>query len=230
MLNTVYPTKTLFILLPIFFLQNAISAQNTSNVDQMIRQRDSLEMEIKLEQLREVLGELNSASKSFVAGESGDLEKVMSLVEKLCDNRIRYQLTSLKEHSIGPSKELLNRVNVLKQIELKSSESTSLLSDSVANKPDTSDLGPYGLGNRSAVFRAKPKYNCTGEGIVIVKVFVDRDGVVQKVEGHGQKGTTAIDDCLIRRAEEAALMTKWQPDPNALELQVGTIRYTFQRT
>ncbi len=229
MLNTVYPTKTLFILLPIIFLQNAISAQNTSNVDQMKRQRDSLEMEIKLEQLREVLGELNAASKGFVAGESVDLEKVMSLVEKLCDNRIRYQLTSIKEQSVGPSKELLNRLNVLTQNELKSSESTSLPIDPV-NKPNAYDLGTYGLGNRSAVFRPKPNYNCKGEGIVIVKVFVDRDGVVQKVEGHGQKGTTAIDDCLIRRAEEAALMTKWQPDPNALELQVGTIRYTFQRT
>jgi hypothetical protein len=35
---------------------------------------------------------------------------------------------------------------------------------------------------------------------------------------------------LIRRAEEAALKTRWQGDASALELQVGTIRYNFQRT
>jgi len=33
-----------------------------------------------------------------------------------------------------------------------------------------------------------------------------------------------------KRAEEAALKTRWQGDAAALELQVGTIRYNFQRT
>jgi hypothetical protein len=93
----------------------------------------------------------------------------------------------------------------------------------------TGNRGDYQLGNRSALERPKPRYDCEGDGVVVVKVYVDRSGVVRRVEG-GQKGSTTNDACLIKRAEEAALKTRWQGDASALELQVGTIRYNFQRT
>lgn len=93
----------------------------------------------------------------------------------------------------------------------------------------TGNRGDYQLGNRSALERPKPRYDCEGDGVVVVKVYVDRSGVVRRVEG-GQKGSTTADACLIKRAEEAALKTRWQGDASALELQVGTIRYNFQRT
>ena len=93
----------------------------------------------------------------------------------------------------------------------------------------TGNRGDYKLGNRSALERPKPRYDCEDDGVVVVKVYVDRSGVVRRVEG-GQKGSTTADACLIKRAEEAALKTRWQGDASALELQVGTIRYNFQRT
>ena len=93
----------------------------------------------------------------------------------------------------------------------------------------TGTRGDYQLGNRSALDRPKPRYDCEGDGVVVVKVYVDRSGIVRRVEG-GQKGSTTADACLIKRAEEAALKTRWQGDPAALELQVGSIRYNFQRT
>ena len=71
--------------------------------------------------------------------------------------------------------------------------------------------------------------NGSGEGIVVVKVYVDRNGTVTRADGQGQKGSTTSEECLIRRAQEAALKTRWQGDPSALELQVGSIRYSFQR-
>ena len=89
--------------------------------------------------------------------------------------------------------------------------------------------GNYQLGTRSALERPKPRYDCEGEGIVVVKVYVDRNGTVTRADGQGQKGSTTSEECLIRRAQEAALKTRWQGDPSALELQVGSIRYSFQR-
>lgn len=89
--------------------------------------------------------------------------------------------------------------------------------------------GNYQLGNRSALERPKPRYDCEGEGIVVVRVYVDRSGTVTRADGQGQKGSTTSEECLIRRAQEAALKTRWQGDPSALELQVGIIRYSFQR-
>jgi hypothetical protein len=65
--------------------------------------------------------------------------------------------------------------------------------------------------------------------MVVVKVYVDRNGVVKRADGQNQIGSTTLSECLIRIAEEAALKTLWQADPQALELQIGTIRYNFQR-
>lgn len=93
----------------------------------------------------------------------------------------------------------------------------------------TGNRGDYQLGDRSALERPKPRYDCEGDGVVVVKVYVDRNGVVRRAEG-GQKGSTTADACLINRAEEAALKTRWQGDASALELQIGTIRYNFHRT
>ena len=94
---------------------------------------------------------------------------------------------------------------------------------------DSGNSGNYQLGNRSALERPKPRYDCEGEGIVVVRVYVDRSGTVTRADGQGQKGSTTSEECLIRRAQEAALKTRWQGDPSALELQVGSIRYSFQR-
>jgi len=92
----------------------------------------------------------------------------------------------------------------------------------------TGNSGNYQLGNRVAQVMPQPAYDCEGEGVVIVKVYVNRFGKVVKVEG-GQRGTTAP-SCLIKRAEEAARLTTWEGDPSAPELQTGSIRYRFSRT
>jgi hypothetical protein len=42
------------------------------------------------------------------------------------------------------------------------------------------------------------------------------------------KGTTNTASCLVSRAKEAALKTKWEGDPSAPEIQVGTITYHFE--
>lgn len=90
-----------------------------------------------------------------------------------------------------------------------------------------SAVSDYQLGSRPALERPMPRYDCDGEGIVIVKVYVDRNGIVKRADGQGQKGSTTNNECLISRAEEAALRTRWQSDYSALELQIGTIRYNF---
>lgn len=110
------------------------------------------------------------------------------------------------------------------------SQGTPYVEDTAKAQGSASGSGSYQLGHRSALVRPKPRYDCSGEGIVVVKVFVDRTGVVKRAVGQGQPGSTTNDECLIRRAQEAALMTRWQGYPSGLELHVGTIRYSFIRT
>lgn len=94
-------------------------------------------------------------------------------------------------------------------------------SEATSNSQDS-----YQLGNRATTERPKPRYDCNGEGVVVVKVYVNRYGKTVRVEG-GQAGSTAP-QCLIDRAEVAAMKTKWEGDPGAPELQVGQITYRFK--
>ena len=93
----------------------------------------------------------------------------------------------------------------------------------------TGNSGDYQLGSRKALGRPKPLYDCEGEGVVVVRIWVDRAGVVQRVEG-GVSGSTTSQSCLVSRAEEAARKTRWEGDPAATDLQIGTIRYRFSQS
>lgn len=86
--------------------------------------------------------------------------------------------------------------------------------------------GNYQLGNRRAVTRPKPTYDCNEEGRVVVSISVDQTGRVISAQP-GAKGTTNSASCLLSRAREAALKTKFNPDSNAPSKQVGQIIYNF---
>ena len=63
-------------------------------------------------------------------------------------------------------------------------------------------------------------------GIVVVEIKVDRQGnVVDAVPG--AKGSTTLDENLLRAAREAALKTKFERKPDAPEFQKGYITYNF---
>lgn len=86
--------------------------------------------------------------------------------------------------------------------------------------------GNYRLGNRRATSTPKPTYDCNEQGKVVVSISVDKNGKVLSAKG-GIKGTTNTAPCLIKRAEEAALKTKFNADGNAPSKQVGSIIYNF---
>lgn len=74
----------------------------------------------------------------------------------------------------------------------------------------------------------KPEYNSKSEGKVVVEIRVDRSGKVISASP-GKAGTTTNDPVLREAAKSAALKAKFNSDPNAAEIQVGTITYIFER-
>lgn len=86
--------------------------------------------------------------------------------------------------------------------------------------------GNYRLGNRKALTKPKPTYDCNEEGNVFVSISVDKNGNVIAAQS-GVKGTNNSAPCLLQRAKEAALKTKFNPDSNAPAKQVGLIIYNF---
>ncbi|HEX8270222.1 MAG TPA: energy transducer TonB [Flavobacterium sp.] len=85
--------------------------------------------------------------------------------------------------------------------------------------------GGYSLGNRKALVKPAPNYTCNESGQVVIEVTVDRSG--RTIGVVRAKGTTNTAACLVDQAKIAARNTKWAPDPNAPEKQVGKIIYTF---
>lgn len=87
--------------------------------------------------------------------------------------------------------------------------------------------GPsYSLGGRGAKYLDRPSSEFSEQGDVVIDIWVDRKGVVQRAQ-ISAKGTTIIDSKLRNRAMQAALNSTFSEDPAALELQKGTITYTF---
>ena len=98
------------------------------------------------------------------------------------------------------------------------------------NRGDGSGLGnqgiSYDLEGRGFQSLPKPNYEYQVEGKVVVEVSVDRSGkVIQAIPG--VKGSTTLEENLLRVAKEAALKARFEPKADAPAVQKGTITYIF---
>ncbi len=86
--------------------------------------------------------------------------------------------------------------------------------------------GNYNLAGRKALSKPKEQPDCQEEGIVVVRITVDKNGnVISAIPG--VKGSTNTAACLLKPAKQAALKTRWNADSNAPSNQTGTIIYKF---
>ncbi|MGI6323399.1 MAG: energy transducer TonB family protein [Bacteroidales bacterium] len=84
----------------------------------------------------------------------------------------------------------------------------------------------YSLEGRGVQKLPRPKYNYQEGGRVVVEVSVDRSGRVTQATA-GIKGSTTLNENLLRVAREAALETRFDPKPDAPPVQKGSITYNF---
>jgi TonB family protein len=94
-----------------------------------------------------------------------------------------------------------------------------------------SGLGKTGSGfdltGRSLVGSLpKPEYDIQEQGIVVVKVTVDKYGRVTGAQAI-LKGTTTQNSYLWKVAQQAAMKARFNADPKASAIQEGTITYHF---
>jgi len=95
------------------------------------------------------------------------------------------------------------------------------------NSPSGNGIS-FDLSGRGSVSLPKPAYESLEQGKVVVKIWVNRDGMVTRAQP-GVKGTTITDQNLQNVARDAALQAVFNPDPKAPEIQTGTITYNFIR-
>lgn len=84
----------------------------------------------------------------------------------------------------------------------------------------------FSLVGRSSLSLPKPSYNSNKQGKIIVKIWVNREGVVTRAEAP-ERGSTITAEAMVAQAKVAAMKAKFNPSPNAAEVQTGTITYTF---
>lgn len=84
----------------------------------------------------------------------------------------------------------------------------------------------FSLAGRTLMSLVKPEYNSEEQGIVVVKIWVNRQGEVVRTQP-GVQGTTTMDEQLWATARRAAMGSRFVPKENAPEEQVGTISYKF---
>jgi len=89
--------------------------------------------------------------------------------------------------------------------------------------------GNYNLAGREALSKPVEQPECQEEGIVVVRITVDKNGkVITAIPG--VKGSTNTAACLLKPAKAAALKTTWNADSKAPTKQTGTIIYKFSLT
>ena len=101
-------------------------------------------------------------------------------------------------------------------------------SSSYYNKAGLKGIGKgYGLNGRDLKSNGKVIQECNQEGIVVVRITVNKLGSVINAEP-GVKGTTNTHPCLLAPAKKTALMHEWYPDSKAPEQQIGFVVIQFK--
>lgn len=85
----------------------------------------------------------------------------------------------------------------------------------------------FSLAGRTRVNLPKPSYNINEGGIVVVKITVNREGIVTNAEA-GVQGSTTLNENLLNAAKRAALSASFDRNLNANSIQSGTITYVFR--
>ncbi|MDX1464021.1 MAG: energy transducer TonB, partial [Marinirhabdus sp.] len=86
--------------------------------------------------------------------------------------------------------------------------------------------GNYLLGGRKPLNKPRNPQECNEAGKVVVSIEVDRNGNVISATP-GVRGTENNTKCLLDKAKENALATRFNSDSNAPAKQIGKIIYNF---
>ena len=168
----------------------------------------------------EITEEIVEESKEEVVEEEVVEEIVEEVVEEkpVVNQRALFQVNKKKQEtpSEGSSDEVVGEQgspNGLKDIER------------YVGHGGSGDGPSYDLGGRGAKSISSPSKDISEEATIVVDIWVDKEGRVQRAEIG--KGTTTTNTEMRTSALQAAKNSVFVKDDNAADLQKGTITYNF---
>lgn len=160
-------------------------------------------------------------AREATQGDQGDVEQYEPPREKPIDNRALFHAADNKT----------DKDTLAAQTASKVSESLKAGHPQGNTNTGKTDGTPNAHLQGRTVLGAlpRPSYSVQEEGIVVVKIWVDQYGTVQKAQA-GEAGTTAVNAALWQEARKAALGAHFNMNADAPTLQEGTITYHFKLT
>jgi len=166
-----------------------------------------------------VKGTKANLGKASTVDDFGDVDVPKPKTEKVIDNRALFHAADNKSNKDTLAAQTARKVsNALKAGHPNGNTDVG----KTIGEPNAHLKGRNHLGSLP-----KPSYSVQNEGTVVVTIWVDQYGNVQKARA-GEGGTTVTDKTLWAAARNAAMKAHFNPDTNAPALQQGTITYIFK--
>lgn len=228
-------TVIFHLLLMIFLLSMELSRVNvhsemeimmeTPNPEELHRQREELQRREEIRQ-KSTAGEVEKMLRSIAVNENVKRQEtnretsveeyVEEILEELHDSgsQGRYKAVTDKHYKNDSLQYLSDRKE-------RERERDSLKSVFYSGESSVS----YNLKDRYARFLPIPVFKCEFGGKVVVEIWVNPKGAVQKAVVLEEQ--SEADDCLWRVAVDAAGRSRFNVSPDAPAMQKGTITYHF---
>lgn len=187
------------------------------------------------EKIEEVLEEKNAEINKSVdellrsIAVNQDLKKSDSDPKRKLENMIKEIRTDLEQYGSDDAASVAGNLNEYRKDSLSAEEAKEKqkLLDSLESIEYS---GPssvyYSLEGRHKVYLPIPVFKCEGEGLIVVKIVVNRAGRV--LESKVLEGESAVqDDCLYAAALQASKRTRFNASTNSMAQQIGKITYHF---
>ena len=201
----------------------AISRQDNMTTSQQVEETESQQVEETTNDdvEEEILSEDENIPSIEEVEETEEVEEIVEEVveeKPVVNQRALFQVNKKKQEtpSEGSSDEVVGEQgspNGLKDIER------------YVGHGGSGDGPSYDLGGRGAKSISSPSKDISEEATIVVDIWVDKEGRVQRAEIG--KGTTTTNSDMRASALQAARNSVFVKDDKAADLQKGTITYNF---
>lgn len=201
----------------------AMSQQDDLTTSQQVEETESQQVEESTSEdvEEEILSEDENIPSIEEVEETEEVEEIVEEVveeKPVVNQRALFQVNKKKQEtpSEGSSNEVVGEQgspNGLKDIER------------YVGHGGSGDGPSYDLGGRGAKSISSPSKDISEEATIVVDIWVDKEGRVQRAEIG--KGTTTTNSDMRASALQAARNSVFVKDDKAADLQKGTITYNF---